>query len=414
MIRKTKKLIARMMMVLMLGMALLPSLSVYADPAIDDAKKKRDETQEQLDEVNATLEELAAEKADIEDEIDEMDDALAEVLGSVEALRIQTENKEAEIYEAELRYEEAVETERAQYEAMKVRIRYMYEQGDTTYAALLMESKGFADMLSKAEYIEELYEYDRNMLAGYQDTIREVAELKAKLEEERLELLTVKAEYEQEQAYMEGVIEELKGVAADYKTRISKAKAKAGEYAKLIAKQNKEIKRLEEEEKKRKEEEARKKREEEERRRRAAEEALGDTPESKLVSNGGNTFDVSIIYNSKGSQLGKNIAAYGCKFIGNPYVPGGTSLTNGCDCSGFVFCVYRDFGYTVPRTSYSLRSAGREVSAADAEPGDVVCYPGHVGIYIGGGMIVHASSKKTGIKVSYMNYRSPITIRRII
>ncbi len=414
MVKRFKKIIAAMMTAVMLLMALMPALSVYADPAIDDAKKKRDEAQEQLDEVNATLEELAEEKAGIEDEIDEMDDALTEVLGSVEALRIQTENKEAEIYEAEIRYEEAVETEKSQYEAMKVRIRYMYEQGDTTYVTLLMESKGFAEMLTKADYIEELYEYDRNMLAGYQDTVREVAELKQQLEDERLELLAIKAEYEQEQAYMEGVIEELKGVAADYKTRINKAKAKAGEYAKLIEKQNKEIKRLEEEEKKRKAEEARKKAEEEARRRAEAEASLGDAPETNRVSNGNNTFDVSIIYNSKGSQLGKNIAAYGCKFIGNPYVPGGTSLTNGCDCSGFVYSVYKDFGYTVPRTSYSLRSAGKEVSAASAEPGDVVCYPGHVGIYIGGGMIVHASTQKTGIKVSYMNYRTPITIRRII
>ncbi len=399
---------------LMLCMVLMPAFAVYADPAIDDAKKKRDETQDQLDEVNATLEELAEEKAGIEDEIDEMDDALAEVLGSVEALRIQTENKEAEIYEAELRYDEAVETERNQYEAMKVRIRYMYEQGDKTYLALLMESKGFADMLTKADYIEELYEYDRNMLASYQDTVKEVDELRTQLEEERLELLALTAEYEQEQAYMEGVIEELKSVAADYRSRINKAKAKAGEYARLIAQQNKEIKRLEEEEKKRKAEEARKKAEEEARKRQQAQESLGDAPETNRVSNGNNTFDVSVIYNSKGSQLGKNIAAYGCKFIGNPYVPGGTSLTNGCDCSGFVFSIYKDFGYSVPRTSYSLRGAGKEVSASNAEPGDVVCYPGHVGLYIGGGMIVHASTQKTGIKVSYMNYRTPITIRRII
>ncbi|MCR5120424.1 MAG: C40 family peptidase [Lachnospiraceae bacterium] len=414
MFKRMKKIIAAALAVLMLCSALMPAVSVYADPAIDDAKKKRDETQEQLDEVNATLEELAEEQASVEDEIDEMDDALTEIMGSVEALRIQTENKEAEIYEAELRYEEAVETERSQYEAMKVRIRYMYEQGDTTYLALLMESKGFAEMLTKADYIEELYEYDRNMLISYQDTVKEVAELKAQLEEERLELLAITAEYEQEQAYMEGVISELQAVAADYKSRISKAKAKAGEYAKLIAQQNKEIKRLEEEERKRKEEEARKKAEEAERKRREAEEALGDAPESGQVSNGNNTFDISVIYNSKGSQLGKNIAAYGCKFIGNPYVPGGTSLTNGCDCSGFVFSVYKAFGYTVPRTSYQLRSAGKEVSASNAEPGDVVCYPGHVGIYIGGGMIVHASTQKTGIKVSYMNYRTPLTIRRII
>ena len=110
----------------------------------------------------------------------------------------------------------------------------------------------------------------------------------------------------------------------------------------------------------------------------------------------------------------KDIAAFACKYIGNPYVPGGTSLTNGADCSGFVYAVYDSFGIKVPRTSYDLRSAGKEVSYSDAQPGDVVCYPGHVGIYIGNGMIVHASTQKTGIKVSNAKYREFICVRRIL
>ncbi|MGN0325167.1 MAG: C40 family peptidase, partial [Lachnospiraceae bacterium] len=112
--------------------------------------------------------------------------------------------------------------------------------------------------------------------------------------------------------------------------------------------------------------------------------------------------------------LGQAVVDYACQFIGNPYVPGGTSLTEGADCSGFVFSVYKEFGYTVPRTSYSLRSAGTEVAYEDAQPGDIICYPGHVAIYIGNGLIVHASSIKTGIKISNANYRGILAVRRLI
>ena len=125
-------------------------------------------------------------------------------------------------------------------------------------------------------------------------------------------------------------------------------------------------------------------------------------------------FDTSIISSSAGSDLGKKIAMYGCQFIGNPYVAGGTSLTNGADCSGFIYRIYSDFGYKVPRNSYSLRSAGTAVDYANAQPGDVICYEGHVAMYVGGGYIVHASTQKTGIKISKATYRPILTVRRII
>lgn len=112
-------------------------------------------------------------------------------------------------------------------------------------------------------------------------------------------------------------------------------------------------------------------------------------------------------------QKGVEIVNYAKRFIGNPYVYGGTSLTRGTDCSGFVMGVYRHFGVSLPHSSYSMRKVGRSVSYSDMQPGDIVCYSGHVGIYIGDGKIVHASTERTGIIISDVNYRKPITIRRI-
>ena len=115
-----------------------------------------------------------------------------------------------------------------------------------------------------------------------------------------------------------------------------------------------------------------------------------------------------------GSGTGSDIAQYACQFVGNPYVPGGTSLTNGADCSGFTQSVYRVYGYSLPRNSSSQRSAGREVSYEEAQPGDLICYAGHVAIYLGNGRIVHASSVKTGIKYGYATYKPILSVRRIV
>lgn len=111
---------------------------------------------------------------------------------------------------------------------------------------------------------------------------------------------------------------------------------------------------------------------------------------------------------------GQAVVDYAMQFVGNPYVWGGTSLTNGADCSGFVQSVYANFGVSMPRTSSAMRSAGTEVSYSEAVPGDVICYEGHVGIYIGNGQIVNAIDEAHGIGVSSVTYTNIITVRRLL
>ena len=121
-----------------------------------------------------------------------------------------------------------------------------------------------------------------------------------------------------------------------------------------------------------------------------------------------------------GSGTGSDIAQYACQFVGNPYVPGGTSLTNGADCSGFTMSVMAKFGVSLPHYSGSQAKMGKAVTSGNMRPGDLIFYAGsggqvnHVAMYIGNGQIVHAASRKSGIKISTWNYRTPVAIRNVL
>lgn len=162
------------------------------------------------------------------------------------------------------------------------------------------------------------------------------------------------------------------------------------------------------------EEEARLAREAEERRKaQEAARAKKAAGNKSSGSTGSKTITPPVI-SENSSELGQSVANFACQFVGNPYVYGGSSLTNGTDCSGFVMSVYANYGVSLPHSSAADRRVGSAVDGlANAQPGDIICYSGHVGIYIGGGQIVHASNERTGIIISNASYRSILSIRRI-
>lgn len=392
----------------------------------EEAKNKQKEESDKLNSVSGRIDSIQGDADAVAEEIDEADAALVETLASVEIIEEELSDKEEEIEVTTAEYEKAKEKEEEQYEAMKLRIQFMYEKGDSTYLQLLLESQNFSEAVNKAEYITQLYDYDRRMLEEYEAAKEECENLKNQLEEEKAELEAQQHELREEQKNLETLLSEKQKIYDNYEVQIAQARQEAAIYKANIKKQTEEIRNLEVASKKKDSEiEAAKKAEEEARKaqeealRRQAEEAAGQSGESGSSSGSSSSGSSSSGYASASSYAGsgskgQQIASYACQFIGNPYVPGGTSLTDGADCSGFVWRVYKDFGYSVPRTSYGCRSAGTEVSYADAQPGDIVCYAGHVGLYIGNGQIVHASTQKTGIKITNATYKEILTIRRIV
>lgn len=320
---------------------------------------------------------------------------------------------------------------------MKKRIQFMYEQGDSAYLQVLLESQNYADMVNKADYIESLYEYDKQLLAGYVESKNQVAELKGRLEDEEADLEASNYELQQEEAALQTLVDEQKKTVANFDAQLASAKKKAASYKQQLEDQTAQIKKLEEEAaaKKKKEEEARKKQEQERKQQQqanqtqtidtgnGAQQTTGGDPAQVDTGDDAQTTDPGTVDTGNtgkgtdsmnagagavtgGSGVGQQAANYACNFVGNPYKFGGTSLTNGTDCSGFTQAVYAHFGISLPRDSYSQRSCGTEVSYANAQPGDIICYAGHVALYLGNGQIVHASTERTGITYGYATYRT--------
>ena len=368
----------------------------------DDLKKNIDELNNQISDLNDNISDMEEQQEILEEEMDDLNAEIINTLTSIgmkeDALvekEAQIEDKQVDIDATSKDYDEAKSKEEARYRDMVVRLRKMYEKGNTNTdnLNLLLSGNGLGDMLNRMDNVESIYEYDRVKMEEYETAKNEALDLWNRLEAEKTDLESAKASLEADKANLEqqkldldSLLAVKRAKSANYDAELKKAKQEAS-VAKAKLKQ--------EQEKLRK---------------------LQQGNKNNDAANGKYETDYnSIIDGAEGSKLGKQVAKYACQFVGNPYVPGGTSLTNGADCSGFTYRVYADFGYSLPRTSTEQRSAGREVSYSEAQPGDIICYSGHVAIYIGGGKIVHASTQKTGIKVgNNAQYRPILSVRRIV
>lgn len=392
-------------LVAILGISCFQSASASA---LSKAKNKKSEAQTALDNANADIENIQSQQQELQSQTDALDADLVNIIMNLDILEGELSDKQTELDNVTAQLAQAQEDEQNQYDAMKKRIVYMYENGDDSYIEALVGATDFSDLLNRLEYAQQIYDYDRNLLTQYQETVQQVADLKSQVETEKAELEEVQQSYQEQQASYESMIAEKQSQMSDFDTQLASAQSLAAQYKATVDEQNEII---------RQEQAA------------AAAAAAqnnnkGNNTTTANNNNGSNTGGDSTTGGSTGggglnppfstSVSGSDVVSYACQFIGNPYVWGGESLTNGADCSGFIKSVYANFGISLPHSSVALQRAGSEVSYENAQPGDIVCYAGHVAIYMGGGQIVHASSPSTGIKTGSATYRSIISVRRVL
>ncbi|MDY5882563.1 MAG: NlpC/P60 family protein [Roseburia sp.] len=385
--------------------------STVSATSLKDAQDKKNEAQSNLDDINNTIGDLKSEQSQLENEKSQYDSQLMSLLTDMDVLEQDIANKQDEIDQANADLETAQQQEQTQYDSMKVRIQYMYEQGNDSVWTAIIGAKSITDLLNRVEYVSEVYDYDRKQLTAYQETVQQVADLTEQLKNEMDEMEELQLSYEEQKTQLDSVIADLGAQISDFDTQLANAKTLASQYAQTIKEQNDIIAK---EEQKKKDREA------------AAAAAAATSAKSNTTAStttaatggSGNTdaglTDTSLNPSFSSGVSGSEVVSYACQFVGNPYVFGGTSLTEGADCSGFIQSVYAHFGISLPRTSGELRSAGKEVSYANAQAGDIICYAGHVAIYMGNGQIVHASSPTTGIKYGTATYRTILSVRRVL
>ena len=421
---RLKKLIAAVLVVVM-GMS---QFTVAMADKKSDAEQKKKEAEESLESKQGEINRIEEQQEQLRGEINALDAELVNVMIELSTLEEELAVKQDELEQTKEDLERAKEDEKNQYEAMKIRIRFMYEKGDTAMLTTLLESGSIADLLNRVEYVNEVYSYDRNLLTEYQNTKDQVAALEKQQEEEIQVLEAKQQEYQVARENYQTMIAQKKDEVGDVQSKLEEAQALAAKYQDTINAQNtiiaQENERIE-----------RERREREERERAAAEAAAAAARANSNSSGSGNSSSgnnggsggSSGSSNSGGSGggnknpgystgvSGSSVVNYAMNFVGNPYVWGGKDPNTGADCSGFTSYVYAHFGISIPSYSYSQRSVGQEVSYANAQAGDLICYAGHVAIYMGNGQIVHAKGTAYGI-VAYDNatYRPIITVRRVL
>ena len=376
-----------------------------------DAEKKKSQAEQDLKDKKNEINGLKDQQQTTADDIKNKSAKLDEILAAQKKLQTDITNKQAEIEQNQKDLAAAQEKQQEQYDAMKKRIQFMYENSaeDNIWTAII-ESNGITDMLNRIEYVSDVYDSDRALMDSYQAAVEQVKEIGTKLDNDMNELTAMQDDYEKQQADVEAAIVALENQKEQYASQIAQAQQQADNYQNIITAQGKII-------------------QEQEAAAAAAAQAAAARANSSSSSpsyDGGGAGKGGSIASDYAAGGGKNpgastgvsgssVVSYAMQFVGNPYVWGGNSLTNGVDCSGFVHEVYAHFGISTPRYSQSFKSVGQAVSFDNIQPGDVVVYPGHVAIYAGGGVIVEAQSTKAGITANRsVQCHTILAIRRLV
>lgn len=373
-----------------------------------DAEKKKSQAEQDLKDKKNEINGLKDQQQITADDIKNKSAKLDEILAAQKKLQTDITSKQAEIEQNQKDLAAAQEKQQEQYDAMKKRIQFMYENSaeDNIWTAII-ESNGITDMLNRIEYVSDVYDSDRALMDSYQAAVEQVKEIGTKLDNDMNELTAMQDDYEKQQADVEAAIVALENQKEQYASQIAQAQQQAENYQNIITAQGKII-------------------QEQEAAAAAAAAARANSSLSSPSYDGGGAGKGGSIASDYAAGGGKNpgastgvsgssVVSYAMQFVGNPYVWAGNSLTNGVDCSGFVHEVYAHFGISTPRYSQAFKSVGQAVSFDNIQPGDVVVYPGHVAIYAGGGVIVEAQSTKAGITANRsVQCHTILAIRRLV
>ena len=398
---KTKNKICAAVLVFVLAGSLTAGAcavpNVYAKT---EAEKKRDAYKKKLKAKNSDIANIKDSQSDVKDSITAAAAKMKTLLSKQEQLKSDIKDKQNEVEQANKKLEEAKEEEQNQYDAMKLRIQYLYENStDNSIWSAILESNGLSDMLNRIEYATDLYKSDRELMTSYQNAVKKVEDWTMQLADEMDSLLALQDKYQTQQGELKTLMAKLEQQKDAYAQQLAEAQKQAQDYKKTISKQEAIIR---------------------------AQEAAAARANANTYDGGGTGASGGIASDSylkdpdcHPSQTtdvsGADIVAFAQQFVGNPYVWGGNSLTNGVDCSGFVHQVYAHFGISTPRYSQAFKSVGQPVSYQNIQAGDVVVYPGHVAIYIGNGNIVEAQSTRAGITNSRpVNCHTITAIRRLV
>ena len=398
---KTKNKICAAVLVFVLAGSLTAGAcavpNVYAKT---EAEKKRDAYKKKLKAKNSDIANIKDSQSDVKDSITAAAARMKTLLSKQEQLKSDIKDKQNEVEQANKKLEEAKEEEQNQYDAMKLRIQYLYENStDNSIWSAILESNGLSDMLNRIEYATDLYKSDRELMTSYQNAVKKVEDWTMQLADEMDSLLALQDKYQTQQGELKTLMAKLEQQKDAYAQQLAEAQKQAQDYKKTISKQEAIIR---------------------------AQEAAAARANANTYDGGGTGASGGIASDSylkdpdcNPSQTtdvsGADIVAFAQQFVGNPYLWGGNSLTNGVDCSGFVHQVYAHFGISTPRYSQAFKSVGQPVSYQNIQAGDVVVYPGHVAIYIGNGNIVEAQSTRAGITNSRpVNCHTITAIRRLV